>query len=374
MSRSPDICIIGAGPAGAAAAYFLASAGLSVSVLESRPFPRVKVCGEYISPAATPILESIVPPRRLIAAGARRINRMVLEAGDHRSTWEPPSAAWSLSRGALDALLLAKAVHAGATLLQPASVRRVAYSDDRATIELSDARTLNCGLVIHADGSGRHDPAGTIPNAPGLIAHKCHLHLPDDDPGTITMRSCPGAYIGTIGVERGLFTCALVARRDLAASSTDTDALVTSLWPEFRRTWRTTVWKSCGVPRSRYTPPRHPRSLRIGNAAAAVDPVGGEGIGLALWSAAELAHHAAQLAPLRTLPPQGQLERLRTVEHHLRTAYSARLRLRLPACQLTSWTLMRPQLVKLLWPLAEVPSLSFRPFYRLTGKAAHASP
>jgi hypothetical protein len=30
--------------------------------------------------------------------------------------------------------------------------------------------------------------------------------------------------------------------------------------------------------------------------------------------------------------------------------------------------LMRPHLVRALWPLARVPGLSFRPFYRLTGK------
>ncbi|HYE60583.1 MAG TPA: FAD-dependent oxidoreductase [Phycisphaerales bacterium] len=378
MPPAPHIAVLGAGPAGSTAAAHLARAGLRVTLLESRPFPRVKVCGEYISPAATSILESLIPPHELAAAGARRITRMVLEAGDHRSTWTQPTPAWSLSRAALDTLLLRKATEAGAQVLQPATARRVTFADDCVTIELTDARTITCDIVIHADGSGRHDPAGPVPNAPALLAHKCHLRIPPgthaEDPDTITMRSCSGAYIGTIGVEHGLATCALVARRELSRTHPSTDAIVQHLWPAFRPEWRTTPWKSCGVPRSRPIMPGHPRSFRLGNAAGAVDPVGGEGIGLALWSGAELAHHTATLARLATLTTRDQLNSLHTTQHQLHRSYTAQLRLRLPACQLTAWTLMRPHLVRALWPFALVPGLSFRPFYRLTGKAAPASP
>ena len=56
------IAVIGAGPAGSAAAFHLASAGLDTTLIEARPFPRAKVCGEFVSPAATGLLEAIVPP------------------------------------------------------------------------------------------------------------------------------------------------------------------------------------------------------------------------------------------------------------------------------------------------------------------------
>jgi len=54
-----DVIIIGAGPAGCASALFLYQKGLRVLVLDRAAFPRDKVCGEFISPAADDILEEI---------------------------------------------------------------------------------------------------------------------------------------------------------------------------------------------------------------------------------------------------------------------------------------------------------------------------
>ena len=45
-----DVVVVGAGPAGSSAAYWLASAGLDVAVLEKAAFPREKVCGDGLTP------------------------------------------------------------------------------------------------------------------------------------------------------------------------------------------------------------------------------------------------------------------------------------------------------------------------------------
>ena len=57
--KPSDALIVGGGPAGAASALFLSRKGFTVRLLEQARFPRDKVCGEFISPAADPILEEL---------------------------------------------------------------------------------------------------------------------------------------------------------------------------------------------------------------------------------------------------------------------------------------------------------------------------
>ena len=51
-TQDADVIVVGAGPAGSAAAYALAQAGLDVLVLEKTEFPREKVCGDGLTPRA----------------------------------------------------------------------------------------------------------------------------------------------------------------------------------------------------------------------------------------------------------------------------------------------------------------------------------
>lgn len=377
------IVILGAGPAGSVAGFFLARAGHAVTIVERAEFPRVKVCGEFISPAATALLEAVVPVDELLAAGARRVGEFTLELGDRSLHWPLPEPAWALSRAALDPLLLARVANAGAAVFQPANVTSVKYADDGVVVTATDSRgegnantlTLAADLVLHADGSGRHDPAGPTPSDPRLLGQKCHLRLPAAATAAISgvrMRVGEGSYLGTISVERGLATCALVAhKRMIARHRGDADTMVREMWPSFDPAWRVSDWKSCGVARSRYITPGHPRSFRIGNAAAAVDPVGGEGIGLAIWSATELsgllnANQSGASSDFST----GQFDRemLDAVGREFKAAYVRRLRTRLTACRLAAEACMRPGLVRAMWPLLARPGVSIGPWYRLTGK------
>ena len=47
-----DLLVIGGGPAGAATAYWAASAGLSTAIVEKKKFPRQKTCGDGLTPRA----------------------------------------------------------------------------------------------------------------------------------------------------------------------------------------------------------------------------------------------------------------------------------------------------------------------------------
>lgn len=361
-----SVLIVGAGPAGASAAVLLALAGWRVDVIEARAFPRVKVCGEFVSPAATDLLEALISPADLRAAGARQVRELTLERDRDERMWLMPRPAWALSRASLDTLLSQRAADAGARIHQPASVRSVEYHADQVTAHLADGRALSADLILHTDGHGRHDPAGPTPVRPGVLGLKCHLVL---DVRGLRMRSPPGrglatlGYVGLISVERGLATCALVASTNLVSKhAQDHDALLASLWPGYDPATRARAgdlgrWHACGVHDSAYVTPGHLRSFRLGNAAAAVEPVGGEGIGLALWSAHTLAALLAQDAPLAH------------THRRFAAAYRRRLRTRRPACRLAAEVLSRPALAALAWPALAVPGLTVRPWYALTGKA-----
>src|SRR5262249_24629126 len=146
-----------------------------ITIIERAVFPRAKVCGEFISPAATSILENIIPESELLRAAACRIGTTTLSIAGSKCTWPMPRPAWALRPASLDRLLLARASDPGAQALQPQCVKSVAYHEGRVNLSLTRGGGLDAEIVIHADGSGRHDPSGSVPSASSLIALKCHL-------------------------------------------------------------------------------------------------------------------------------------------------------------------------------------------------------
>jgi flavin-dependent dehydrogenase len=70
MAFDADVAIVGAGPAGAAAALFAARRGHRVIVLDKQKFPRDKPCGEGLMPSGRPALRELGLEDDVVAGGA----------------------------------------------------------------------------------------------------------------------------------------------------------------------------------------------------------------------------------------------------------------------------------------------------------------
>jgi geranylgeranyl reductase family protein len=120
-TRHCDVLVIGGGPSGAACAYWLASAGHDVVMVERKHYPREKTCGDGLTPRSVGQLQDMGLGDELAGAGHRFDGlrshgfgrTLELSWPDHPSL---PSYGYVITRKDLDALVAARAVKAGATV------------------------------------------------------------------------------------------------------------------------------------------------------------------------------------------------------------------------------------------------------------------
>ena len=117
--KTIDVVVVGAGPAGAASAILLAERGWQVTLLDKAGFPRPKICGEYLSPEASRILDRLGVLKTVDQAGAQPLRGMRIVAPDGTTLdgAYPTSGAWrgyrdhalAIPREALDRILVERA-------------------------------------------------------------------------------------------------------------------------------------------------------------------------------------------------------------------------------------------------------------------------
>jgi 2-polyprenyl-6-methoxyphenol hydroxylase-like FAD-dependent oxidoreductase len=228
MRADFDAIIVGAGPAGSTAAIRLAQAGWSVALLERQSFPRRKVCGECIAATNLPLLHALGVGAEFDALAGPELRQAGLFAGDASLTAPLPAQAqphaWgrALGREHLDTLLIDRACTAGATVLQPCTVRRIARDGDMHVCEAvdpdGDAIRLRAPVLIAAHGSWEPDPSLAEKRRPqrasDLFAFKANYNNARLVPGLLPVLAFPGGYGGIVLGDHGRTTLAFCVRRD----------------------------------------------------------------------------------------------------------------------------------------------------------------
>ena len=120
-SRRCDVLVVGGGPSGAACAYWLASAGHDVVMVERKRYPREKTCGDGLTPRSVRQLEDMGLADELASAGHRYGG--LRSHGFGRTlelTWpghpDLPGYGYVITRKDLDALVAERAAKAGAAV------------------------------------------------------------------------------------------------------------------------------------------------------------------------------------------------------------------------------------------------------------------
>ena len=311
MTDRYDVLIVGAGPAGAAASYWLAERGHRVLVVDKKRFPREKTCGDGLTPRAVRQLEDMGLGEPLGDYLRYDGLRSIAHGVTLELAWpvhpEFPSYGYVIRRRDLDEMVAGRAVKAGAALW-PASeaVEPVVEGGlvTGATIrrrETGTTETVRARYLVVADGAnsrfGRALGAARDRTYPLGMAVRGYFTSPyHDEPwieSHLDLRDRDGNHLpgygwvfpvgdGTVNVGVGLLST-FHGWKSVNTSKL-MDAFVATAPPR----WGIEPETACGPPTGgklptggSVTPKTGPTWLVIGDAGGAINPFNGEGIAYA---------------------------------------------------------------------------------------------
>ena len=295
-----DVVVIGAGPAGSAAAGCLAGRGRRVLIVEKDRFPRRKVCGDFLSASAAEALD-VLGLRGEIEREAERIRRGTLAvAGGREIPFRLPEAALSLSRERLDARLASWAETQGAQSRFGALVHGIEGSPAGFRVRFSEGPNESQVEARHVVAAwGRWDAMDRARTPQGRHGHLflgwCREFAPDEDvvpAGRVGLYLFPGGYCGLSRVEGGgVHFAGLVDHATRRRLAPGWDAVVAHARDSNRaldraldRLTPSTDFKGAGPVYLEAKPPTKGGALMVGDAAGVVDPFSGQGLACALAS------------------------------------------------------------------------------------------
>jgi len=175
-----DVLIVGAGPAGTAAAYDLARAGVSTALLDKREFPRLKPCAGGVTVKSLQALRyDITPVLRELCCELRLGLR--LERHELLNCHYP--VAGMTVREELDPFSLQQACAVGAEFATIGRITAISRRADGWRLQTAE-RTFDCRHLIGADGANSRvrELLGLAPQVRFGVALETCLPVPDTAP------------------------------------------------------------------------------------------------------------------------------------------------------------------------------------------------
>jgi len=384
--RSWDVIVVGAGPAGAVAAYELARRSLHVLLVDKCAFPRPKVCGCCLNGQALALLQTRGLGRVIYDHGAVPLNQIVFATKRYRAAIPFPAGV-ALSRKILDMGLIGAAVENGVTFLPQtrASLNGTSPSSRHVVLESNgEWFESKAAVVLVADGLGGmrvaratsrprtaeqeirsngwaakawppKDPLYRSRIGAALIVDRSPAFY---QPGTIYMACGNEGYVGLVRLEDGRLNMAAAFDVQVLREISNPGRLACRIldaagFPPVPHIAES-PWK--GTPRLTHQACRlsAERLFVLGDAASFVEPFTGEGIAWALQSAVAV----VPLAKQGVEAWKSDLEKKWTATYH-RVVERRQI-----TCRLTAAGLRHPRLTTLVVRLlAFLPILS-RPVLR----------
>ncbi len=320
-----DVIVVGAGPAGATTAFYLAQSGLDVLLLEKSRFPREKVCGDGLTPRAVKTLVSMGISVTEQDGWVRNKGLRVIGAGKRLELPWPELASFPgyglvRTRHDMDETLARRAQQAGARLLEGITVTGPVRSERTGRItgvtgrpDGGEERTYKARVVVAADGNSSRLSVGMglrkRDDRPLGVAVRTYYQTPRHDDDYLESwldlwdgdRLLPG-YGWIFGMGDGTSNIGLgLLNTSAAFGHTDYHALLRKWLKGMPAEWgfteenRTQPIRGAALPMGfNRTPHYHQGLLLAGDAAGMVNPFNGEGIAYAMESGEILARTIVQ--------------------------------------------------------------------------------